>query len=432
MPLSPSTPKESNVKEHQAEQALVAKEIVFPSADVARCPYPAYAALRDEEPVHRVPGRDGEVLVSRYEDIIFILRNPDLFSNVTYVLEDGARRPATLADLESRRPDSIATFQGSDPPAHTWKRKLSSAHFRPGQVREYEPIIRATVDELIDGFIDRRSVEFISAFARPLGAIVTMLIMGLPVEDARHAEGWSQYDGQGTPYHEAARQEQIAAQVRDMHAYIQKAITERYDEPRDDVLTKFVQAHVDASGEELGLQHAQFDAFSVMLGGVGTSSHMLGNVLMLLIANPEQMARARADQSVLHGAIEESLRLESPVQWNLRLAKQDVKLSDQTVKAGSFVLMLYGAGNRDERHFPDPETFDATRDNNRQHLAFGHGLHFCLGAPLARLEAQVAFEHLFARTTDIQFDGPDPYDHADSLAFRGLDRLDLRVVAAGE
>jgi cytochrome P450 len=419
------------VTEHQAEQAVVAKDIVFPSAEVARCPYQAYAALRDEEPVHRVPGRGREVVVSRYEDIVYILRNPDVFSSVTYVLEDGARRPATLADLETRRPNSVATFQGSDPPAHTWKRKLASAHFRPGQVREYEPIIRTTVDELIDRFIDRGSVEFISAFARPLGAIVTMLIMGLPVEDARFAESWSQYDGQGTPYHDAARQEQIAAQVRDMHAYLKAAITERYQEPRDDVLTNFVQAHVDASGPELGLQHAQYDAFSVMLGGVGTSSHMLGNVLILLISNPYEMARARADRSVVHGAIEEALRLEAPVQWNLRLAKRDVDLSGQTVKAGSFVLMLYGAGNRDERHFPDPDTFDATRDNNRQHLAFGHGLHFCIGAPLARLEAQVAFEHLLARTRDIQLDGDNPYDYADSLAFRGLDRLDIHIVPAG-
>jgi cytochrome P450 len=408
----------------------VARDIVFPSQEVARCPYPAYAALRDEEPVHRVPGRDGEIVVSRYDDIIYILRNPQLFSSVTYVLENGARRPATIDDLKSRRPDSVATFQGSDRPAHTWKRKLSSAHFRPGQVREYEPIIRRTVDELIDRFIDRGHVEFISEFARPLGGIVTMLIMGLPVEDARHAEAWSSYDGQGTPYHEQARQDAIAEQVRDMHAYIRTALHERHEHPRDDVLTTFLQAHIEASGVDLGLEHAQYDAFSVMLGGLGTSSHMLGNTLLLLLANTDEMARARADDAVLQQAIEEALRLESPVQWNLRMATDDVQLSDQTVKAGSFVLMLYGAGNRDERHFPDPDTFDAGRDNVRQHLSFGHGLHFCLGAPLARLEAQVAFEHLFRRTSAIELDGPDAYDRADSLAFRGLDRLDVHVTAA--
>jgi cytochrome P450 len=398
--------------------------IVFPAAEHAGCPFPAYAALRDGDPVHKVPGRN-EYLVSRYEDMVYVLRHPELFSNVTYAFEHGARRPATLADLAARGPKSVAAFQACDPPAHTWKRKLASAHFRPGQVRAYEPIVRATVDELIDRFVDRGKVEFISEFARPLGAVTTMLIVGLPVEDAPRAEPWSSYDGQGTPYHDQQRQDEIAVQVRHMQGYIREAIESRHREPRDDILTQFVQAHIEASGEKLGLEHAVLDTFSIMMGGVGTSSHMLGNTMLLFLRNSAQ-DKLRDSAKLRESAIEEALRLESPVQWNLRLVTQDLELGGTAIEAGSFVLMLFGSGNHDDRQFPASDEFDAERRNVRQHLAFGHGRHFCLGAPLVRLQAQIACERLLARLADIELDGGEAaYKHVFSLAFRGLEHLDL-------
>lgn len=412
-----------------ATTKIDAQDVVYPSEEVARCPFPFFAALREDAPVHLVPGRD-EYLVSRYEDIIHVLRRPEIFSSVTYVLDDGARRKATLEDMAVRDPNSVATFQASDPPAHTWKRKLASAHFRPGQVRTYEPIIRRIVGELIDGFAGQGRCEFISRFARPLGARTTMLIVGLPVDDARHAEDWSKYDGQGTPYHKPERQAAIAQQVREMHEYIEAALGERLERPREDVLTAFLQSHVERNGRELGLQHAIMDTFSVMLGGVGTSSHMLGNTMRLLLEHPDGLAKAREDPEVLAGAIEEALRLESPVQWNLRLCREDTEIGGVPVQAGRLVLLLYSSANRDPDHFPSAEEFDAQRGNVRQHLAFGHGLHFCLGAPLARLQAQIAFEALLQRFPEIRFaEGTEPV-RVDSLAFRGLERLDLEFTAA--
>lgn len=404
------------------------KAILFPSPDVARCPYPAYQALRDGDPVHAVPGRPGEYVVSRYDDIIYVLRHPKLFSSVTYAFENGARRPATVEDVAARTPNSVATFQSSDPPAHTWKRKLASAHFRPGQVRLYEPMIRAAVDDLIDRFLPAGRVEFVSQFSRPLGAVTTLLIVGLPVEDAPRIEPWNAYDGQGSPYHDESRQAEIAAQVRDMMGYIRDAVEERHRHPRDDMLTRFVQAHVDANGAEIGLQHAVYDTFSIMLGAAGSSSHGLANTLLMFLKNSdqEQMAKLRADPALRDNAIEESLRLESPVQWNLRFVTEDVVVGGTPIEAGSFVLLAYGAANRDERHFPSPQEFVVDRKGVRQHLAFAHGLHFCLGAPYIRLQMQIAFERLFARLAEIALDGgDDAYEYVDSLAFRGIGRLDL-------
>jgi cytochrome P450 len=402
------------------------EDVAFPTLEIARCPFGTYAKLREDDPVHPVPGRD-EYLVTRYADIVYILRNPDIFSSVTYVLENGARRPATPADLSARDDRSVATFQGSDRPAHTWKRKLSSAHFRPGQVREYEPLIRQTVDELIDRFSGETEIDFIASFARPLGAITTMLIVGLPVEDAQLAEAWMRYDGQGTPYHSSARQAEIAAQVREMQSYIGDALRSRHAGPRDDVLSRFVASHVEKNGEELGLEHAIQDCFSVMLGGVGTSSHMLGNAMLAFLSHPHVVPALRADAKLRENAIEEALRLEAPVQWNLRMVRQDVELSGTTIPAGAYVLMLYGAGNRDEAQFHDAATFHADRENARTHLAFGHGLHFCLGAPLARLQSSIAFERLFARIPEITLAGPNPFERVESLAFWGLQHLDLKL-----
>jgi cytochrome P450 len=405
-------------------------DIVYPSPEVAPCPYGTLGDLRREAPIHLVPG-SGDYLVSRREDILHVLRNPETFSNVTYVLEDGMTRAATLQDLAARTPTSVATFQSSDEPAHKWKRKLASAHFRPGQVRTYEPIIRGQVDELIDGFLADGEVEFISRFARPLGARATMLIMGLPPEDADYAEAWSLYEGQATRYHDDARRQLIAEQVRQMHEYIGAAIDERYREPKEDVLSTFVAAHVDANGPELGLQHARYDAFSVMLGGVSTSSHMLGNALLLLLQNPDQLALVQADHSLIPKALEEALRVESPVQWNVRLVREETEIGGETVPAGALLLLLFGSANRDESYFPEPDEFDVRRENSKNHFAFGNGLHFCLGAPLARLESQIAFEQLLTRLPSIRFAGDDAFERVDSLAFRGLERLDIGFDPAG-
>jgi cytochrome P450 len=154
---------------------------------------------------------------------------------------------------------------------------------------------------------------------------------------------------------------------------------------------------------------------------------MLGNAMLMFLSHPEVLPSLRADPELLENAIEEALRMESPVQWNLRMVRQEVELSGTKIPAGAYVLMLYGAGNRDDAQFPDAATFHADRQGVRTHLAFGQGLHFCLGGPLARLQANIAFERLFARIPEIALDGPDPFERTESLAFRGLERLDLKL-----
>lgn len=406
-------------------------DIVFPSPEVSTCPYPMYQTLRDEGPVHRVPGVNQwggkEYVVTRYDDIVEIMRTPKVFSNVTFVVENFKRRLVTPEERAKLGEDSISTFQGADPPRHTWKRKIAAKHLliRPGSVAAHRPIVEQVIDELIDGFVDDDHVEFITQFARPAGARATMRILGMPADDAVLGERWGSFEGQAIPYHTTARQALIAEDVHDMQDYVMRAVVDRHEHPRpDDIVSAFVAAHVEHSGPELGLQHARADLSSVMLGGMGTSAHLIGNVMTLLLDNPDTMRAARASRHGREHVVEETLRLDSPVQWNVRMALRDYDLNGTTIEAGSLVMVLFGSGNRDERQFPDPEQVNLERKNERTHLAFGFGLHFCVGAPLARLIAQTAFEKLFARTDQFAYAGEVP-TRLDSLAFRGNTRLDL-------
>jgi cytochrome P450 len=356
---------------------------------------------------------------------MFAIRNPELFSNVTYAIEDGARRRATVDDLARRRTDDeVATFQASDPPVHTWKRRLAALHFRPAQVKLYEPVIRAEVGRLVDVFIDDGRVEFISKFARPIGTRIAFLIVGLPLEDADLAEGWMQYDGQGTPYQDQARQAVIAGQVREMNDYLAAAVRSRLAQPRDDVLTAFVRKHVQRNGEDLGARHAAADLFSILLGGVGTSQHMLGNTMRLAIENPHWADGHATLGDAVAGLFEESIRLEAPIQWTPRMTTQDVEVGGRTIRGGSHVLLYWAAGNRDERAFAEPERLDTHRPHDQPHLSFGNGAHFCLGAPLARLEARISFETIFSRIANVALVADDP-EPVDSLAFRGINELQI-------
>lgn len=395
---------------------------VVPSADVSKCPYPAYWKLREEAPVHNVPGTN-DYVISRYEDVMFVLRHPESFSSVTYVLENGARRQSTVADLEGRETDQIvATFQGSDAPVHTWKRRFASAHFKPSQVRDYADVIQDVVDALLAEFIHDGEVEFIGQFAQPLGTQVSFMIVGLPLEDAELARKWTRYDGQASPYHSAERQAEIALAVREMNECIDDVVRSRHDNPVEDMVSSFVADHVERNGPELGLQHAAMDLFSVLLGGVGTSSHMLGNIMLQLIRNPEWIDKARGDIRVLTHIVEESLRVESPVQWTPRMATRDVELGGVTIPAGAQILLLWGSANRDGAKFDGPSEFNPDRGDSQQHLAFGHGIHFCLGAPLARLEAQIAFATLLDAMDDIRLTD-ESVASVDSWVFRGYQRL---------
>jgi cytochrome P450 len=388
--------------------------VSFPSAEAIACPYPLYKTLRAEAPIYKLPGRE-EYVVTRHEDVFHATRHPEIFSSRHSVFENGRMRAATLADVG---PDQPASIVMSDPPQHTPKRKLAFEMFKPGKLRGYEEMIRRHVDDLIDVFVDRGEVEFVAEFADPLPVLVIMTLFGLPVEDVRRAIAWGRYEGAGTRFAPEQRQQEAQTSILSLGAYLRDALVDRHDNPRDDELTRFVQAHVEHDGE-LDLANVVPDATNLMVGGIFTTTHLLANMMLLLLRNPEQLRAVQADTSLLVRTVEESLRCDAPVQWSPRLVLADTELGGTPIPAGAIVLLSWASANHDEHNFEDDETFDVARPNVKDHMAFGNGTHFCLGAPLARLEGRIGFEQIFARLPGLRLSAKNDFARLDSPLFSG-------------
>ena len=399
--------------------------MTFPSYEVNADPYDVYASFRAEGPVVRLPGRE-EYIVSRHEDVLFVTKHPEIFSNRTAVFDDGWQRKATLDDLDPDRPLGIIN---SDPPRHTVKRRLAFEVFKPGKLRAYEAMVRGHVDALIDRWIDRGQVEFVSEFASLLPAYVIFTIMDFPFGDVERALEWAAYEGSGTRFTPRDHQAAARTSILELIGYVRERVLERVESPGDDELSRFVQAHVEHDGG-LDLPNLLSDSMNLMIGGIITTTHLLSNLLLHLLENPDQLELLRADLSLIPKAVEEGLRIDAPVQWSPRLVLSDTEIGGVPIPAGSIVLIVFASGSRDERVFEDPDRFDLARANVREHLSFGNGTHFCLGAPLARLEARIALEQLLTRLENIRL-APQELRHRRGTVFYGLEALHLEFDVAG-
>lgn len=393
----------------------------FPSAEAMKCPYPRYAQLRREAPVYQRPGTN-EWVVSRHADIFHVTRHPELFSSRHSVFEDGRLRAATLADVGPDKPASIVM---SDPPQHTTKRKLAFSMFKPGKLRAYEPWIREHVDGLIDAFADRGECEFVADFADRLPVMVILTLFGLPLDDLDQAISWGRYEGAGSRFQPEARQLESQRSIQHLGAYLAEVLTDRHENPRDDEISRWVAEHVEQSGG-FDLPNVVADGTNLMVGGIFTTTHLLANMMDLLMRNQETLAAVHADHGLLTRATEEALRREAPVQWSPRLVLQDTEIGGVQVPAGAILLLLWGSANYDECVFTDADTYDIARENVKDHMSFGNGTHFCLGAPLARLETRIAFEQLLTRLPNLRLKNPGEESVAmDSPMFRGPARVNL-------
>ncbi len=393
---------------------------VFPSAEVTQCPYPAYAALQKRAPVYRVP--TGEYVITRHADIARLTRDTEALSSHHSVSEDGWMRAATLEDYHS--PERVWAIVSSDPPEHTLKRRLAFEMFKPGRLREREPLVRQFADELIDRFIDRGECEFVAEFANLLPASMILTLFGLPLDHLDRALAWGGYEGFGTRF--ASHDHQAAARdsVLDLGGFLRDRILERADNPGDDDLSLFVQRHIEEYGE-LRLGEVIAEASNLFIGGIITTTHLISSMMKLFIEHPDQQAKAAAGGATLKRAVEETLRIESPVQLGPRLAIKDLEVEGVAIPAGSILLMVWGAANRDEEIFHCPAEFDVERSNTKQHMAFGNGPHFCLGAPLGRMEAVIAFERIFARMRNLCFGPDNDFRNQEAVIFRGPAHLNI-------
>jgi cytochrome P450 len=300
--------------------------------------------------------------------------------------------------------------------------------FTPRSIANLEPRIRELSRELLAPALERGQMDLALEYSNLLPTMVIAEMIGIPVADRARFLRWGEtimnlsYAIAGGE--EAAKAMQENAVVKEeMRAYLKEVIPERRKAPKDDLLTRLVEAEVD--GERL-TEEEILGFFQLLLSaGTETTTNLINNAILCLIENPDQLARLRAEPHLLPSAIEEVLRYRSPGQIIFRSTKRDIELHGQVIPAGKLVLVMIGSANRDPMKFRDPDRFDIARDPN-PHVAFGHGIHFCLGAALSRLEAKVALEDLLERMKGFELASPEPWEPRKGLHIHGPLRLPIR------
>jgi cytochrome P450 len=395
-------------------------------------PYSRYATLRTYAPVHR--SAFGFCVLSRYDDCLQLLRHPGTgkdFSEAATALGLSEEQQAQQAAFRNDRSNMLF----ADPPDHTRLRRLASRAFTPRSVEALRPRVVALVDDLLDRLGDGTSegaadgegtVDVVEALAFPLPVSVIGEMLGVPAEDRPRFRPLvravtAMLELAITP--EAL--DAATAASEELEAYFAALIAERRVEPRDDLMTRLIQA--EDEGERLSEYELISTSILLFAAGFETTTHLIGNALLALVRNPDQLDRLRADRSLLRTAVDELLRYDSPVQITARTAYEDVLLGDERIDAGTTVLALLGAANRDPARFHDPDRLDVGR-SEAPPLSFGSGIHHCLGAALARLEAQIVLDRLLDRFARIELVGGEPR-YRDSLTLRGLVELPMRFAA---
>jgi len=368
--------------------------------DYLASPYPYYRELRDKDPVHWSTAMNAWVL-TRYADVLDALRNQKLISGQR-VKAYADMLPATTRDELQPLLEHVGLWIANmDPPDHTRLRRLVNVVFTPRMVEGLRPDIERTITELLDGLMDRSAFDFVRDFAYPLPAIVISQMLGVPRSDRERFMSWSDdltaYAGTGRPDLEVARAACTSAAA--LGDYLQDLLTQRRAEPGDDLISSL--ARLEDEGDKLSEQELLSMCGFLLVAGHETTMGLLSNGMFALLKSPEQFERLRNEPDLTTSAVEELLRFDSPIQHQTRVAGEALEIGGKQIKKGQRVVPLIGAANRDPDQFPDPDKLDLARSPNR-HVAFGHGIHFCVGAPLARLEAQIAFPAILNRFPKMQ------------------------------
>ena len=396
--------------------------INFFSEQVRRNPFHAYEQIRATSPVLHDP-QSGLWMIFDHQGVKRALTDHQAFSS-------------SMLTAGRRNPQWIIFF---DPPQQTRLRALISQAFTPRAIASLEPRIRELSRQLLDQQIERGKMDMAADFAIPLPMMVIAEMIGIPSADWPRFRNWSDsilklsYTISGGDQAAAASAEFFQVTL-EMAEYMPAIIEERRTTPKDDLLTRLV--HADVDGERLTQDEIVAFVQLLLVAGNETTTNLLNNTILCLMENPEQLARLRAAPELLPQAIEEVLRYRAPLQWMFRATTRDVELDGVTIPAGKLVLPMIGAANRDPKQFPDAGRFDIAREPN-PHLAFGHGIHFCLGAPLSRLEARIALTHFLERIQRFEMASDQPWEPRKALHVHGPAALPIRfepgrrVAAAG-
>jgi cytochrome P450 len=394
---------------------------------VVEDPFAFYAALRADDPVHFAE-EIGAWLVSRHADVLAVVSDPERFSSAIGPI--AVMPPPEALAILARGIPPVSTLLTADPPAHTRYRALVSRAFAPRRVARMEESIRAVAESLVAAFRPAGAVELVGQFAVPFPLTVIADQLGVPRADLARFKKWSDdFVALLGGMVSAERFVECARGIVEFQEYFRERIEERRAEPRDDMLSDVVSARLEGT-KPLDVPEMISILQQFLVAGNETSTNMIAAAIRYLLASPEQLALVRADPALVPAAVEEALRLETPTQTLFRVAARDTELAGVALPKGARLAVLYGSANRDPAVFPDPDRFDVRRPSLRDHLAFGHGAHFCLGAGLARKEGAIAVELLLRALPGLRFEpGRNDFAHHPSLILRGLRELHLRFDA---
>ena len=390
--------------------------------EVLANPYPLYNKLRTEDPVHW----------DRFLHTWVVTRYPDVLNVLHSFSADRTPTPEQLTAMGLSGLNPIAKVMVKqmlfmDAPAHTRLRGLASAAFTPAKVEVLRGHIQEIADDLLDRVQARGKMDVIEDFAAPMPAIVTAELLGVPTEDHGKLKTWSADFAEmlGNFQHNPDRIQRVLESTNNLTTYFQEAIDKQRQHPREGLIHSFMTAEID--GDRLTDEEIVANCIVTMVGGQETTTNLIGNGLLTLLRNREQLERLRDTPVLIQSAVEELLRYESPSQHTGRIARQDVQIGGREIKKGQAVMAIMAAANRDPARFPDPDQLILDRKDNK-HLAFGWSNHFCFGAPLARMEGQIAFETLLRRLPHLELT-PGSLTWRNNSGLRGLMALPVTFAA---
>ncbi|MFJ9709127.1 cytochrome P450 [Streptomyces sp. NPDC101234] len=389
---------------------------VVDPAELLADPYAGYARLREAGPVHRVAGTDGlpAWLVTRYEDVRQALADPRLSLDKAHAKPGGYRGLALPPALD-------ANLLNMDPPDHTRVRRLVSQAFTPRRIALLREPVRRTADTLLDAVAPLGRTDLIAAYAAPLPVAVICELLGVAEADRPDFRSWTDTLVIPDPAHPERAKEAVGALL----AFFARLLAGKRAEPADDLLSAMIAVRDEE--DRLTEDELMSLAFLILFAGYENTVHLIGNATLALLLNPSQLAALRADPTRIGAAVEELARYDGPAPLAIRrFPTEDVTIGGVTVPAGETVLLSLAAAHRDPRRFPEPDRLDIGRDATG-HLALGHGIHYCLGAPLARLETEIALAALLERLPGLELDVPAAeLDWRPSMRTRGLRALPVR------